>query len=303
MTRLPALLIGAMVLAPPLLAETRYYVPIINAVGETEHLPGSTTEQPQTVQRRWIGNIAAFNGAPGTGTVTPVAAYGDFELRPNLVPYVLPPGTGVSLYRIPWTAFTTSTSPGPLGFVEIEASDGVAVTAAVERAQLHCGCLATGQTDTCAMVSQGRSSVPVFDTLVPAGRTVVCGDISLGAPAQKCGYPEVQQYPRRVNITLFNAGDDTATFAVSVVPLTISATALYETTVEVAPHGVIQLNRLPIPVVRDNTTINGYDVSVWVRIVGTQPYIAYASSAFESGVSGSMPFEVFPPHLLPGNTP
>lgn len=153
------------------------------------------------------------------------------------------------------------------------------------------------------MVSQGRSSIPVFDALIPAGRTVVCGDISLGAPTQKCGYPVVQQYPRRVNVTLFNAGSASATFLVTVVPLTVSANPLYETAVSVAPHDVIQLNRLPIPVISNNTTINGYDVSVWIRIVGTQPYLAYASSVFEDGVAGSMPFEVFPPHLLSVNTP
>jgi hypothetical protein len=292
-------LLGALTLASPISAESRFYVPLINAVGPTEPVPGSTVENPQTVQRRWVGNIAAFNGSAATGTVTPIAVYGSFQLKPNLTPYVLPAGTGASVFRIPWAAFTSASSPGPLGFVEIVASDGVAVTAAIERAQLHCGCLATGQVDTCAMVSQGRSSMPVFDAPFPAGKTVVCGDISLGAPTQKCGYPEVQQYPRRVNVTLFNASDSRATFVVTAVPLTASAEHLYETTVSVAPWDVIQLNRLPIPVVSNNTTINGYDVSVWIRIVGTQPYLAYASSVFEDGVSGSMPFEVFPPRLVP----
>lgn len=296
-------LAGATILTSPLRGESRVYVPLINAVGPTEPVPGSTAENPQTVQRRWVGNIAAFNGSGASGTVTPVAAYGGFDLKPGLTPYVLPSGTGAALFRIPWAAFTSAASPGPLGFVELLASDGVAITAAIERAQLHCGCLATGQTDTCAMVSQGRSSMPVFDALIPAGRAVVCGEVSLGAPTQKCGYPEVQQYPRRVNVTLFNASDTTATFVVTAVPLTASAGHLYETTVSVAARDVIQLNRLPIPVISDNTTINGYDVSVWIRIVGTQPYLAYASSVFEEGVSGSMPFEVFPPRLLPITPP
>lgn len=110
MTRLVTVLVGAVTLASPLLAETRYYVPLINAVGGTEPVPGSSPESPQTIQQRWVGSIAAFNGSPAVGTFMPIAAYGGFELLPNLAPFTLPTGTGASLFRIPWAAFTSAIS-------------------------------------------------------------------------------------------------------------------------------------------------------------------------------------------------
>ena len=46
-----------------------------------------------------------------------------------------------------------------------------------------------------------------------------------------------------------------------------------------------------------------YDTYVWLRISCDQPFLAYASSVFEGGAPGSMPFEVFAPRLAVTGAP
>ena len=59
----------------------------------------------------------------------------------------------------------------------------------------------------------GRVELPVFTEIFPAGSTAVAGDVSLSALECASG-PEAR---RRVNLTLFNAGSQSATFRVSAV--------------------------------------------------------------------------------------
>jgi hypothetical protein len=271
---------------------THYYVPLVIAVIGEESLPGQ-----QVIRTEWVSSLSAFNTGQALATVQPIAIYGDLSLgQDGGLPYQLLPLTGQSIFRLPWTGFNAPSSPGPLGIAELVADSGVILNAGIEKAQLHCGCSNPDILD-CVLVSQGRTAIPVFQGLFPAGATVVCGDVNLGAPEQTCGDPPNQQYIRRVNVTLFNGGSQSATFSITAIPLARTSQPLYQQGVTLAPKEVRQLNRVPIPVVTDTATRSGYDVFAWITISSTQPFLAYVSSIFEGGAPGSMPFEVFPPRL------
>ena len=264
-----------------------YYVPLVNAIIATDpSLAGQT---------RWVSNLAALNAGETTASLQVIAVYGEMSLVPGGRTYVLPPSTGLPINRWPWDGdFIALGSPGPLAFAEIVVDPTVILNAGVEKVYLEGGCYGSVSSTP---VSQGRTAIPVFQGLFPANSTVVCGDINLGEPEQTCGSPP-QVYLRRVNVTLFNGGDEEATFSVTAIPFKFSADPLYQQSVTLGPKEVRQLNRVPIPVVRKITTENGYfDVSVWITIRGTQPFLAYVSSVFDGGVSGSMPMEVFAPRL------
>ena len=266
-----------------------YYVPLVNAIIATDRSLASQT--------RWVSNLAAFNRGQTTASVEMIAVYGGWSLIPGGRTYALPPSTGVPIDRWPWDGgdlYVASSTPGPLALAEVVADPSIILNAGVEKVYLEAGCYGSvGSTP----VSQGRAAIPVFRGLFPANSTVVCGDINLGEPEQTCGSPP-QAYLRRVNVTLFNGGDQDADFVITAIPFRSSPDPLYQQTVTLAPKEVRQLNKVPIPVVRNLTTENGYfDVSVWVTISAPQPFIAYVSSVFEGGVSGSIPMEVFAPRL------
>ena len=290
-TLMIGLVLGLSIGAAEALAQTEhYYVPLVNAVTGVEVIsPGVA------IYSEWVSSLSIFNGGNAEAGVQPVAIYGGFTLR-AVPPYRLPPGIGGTIFRLPLAGFTQAPSPGPLGIAELVVDPGMILTAGIERAQLHGGCVGDGI--NFSLVSQGRSSIPVFRGLFPADSTVICGNVSLGAPDQTCGDPSGQRYLRRVNVTLFNGGDQPADFAIAAVPLTLTSVPLWQENVTLAPKEVRQLNAVPIPVVRNVATSGGAsDVFVWITIRSTQPYLAYVTSVFEDGAPGSMPFEVFPPRL------
>jgi hypothetical protein len=137
--------------------------------------------------------------------------------------------------------------------------------------------------------SYGRIELPVFTSLVPAGLTAVAGDVAL-TPTECSGPAESR---RRVNLTIFNAGEKGATFtvvgtAVSAGPGAPGAAQTYT----VPARSLVQFNALPVdafPVCQPG--------GAWLRITGDQPFLAYVSTARPQTVPGILPYEIFPARL------
>ena len=134
--------------------------------------------------------------------------------------------------------------------------------------------------------SLGRVELPVFTEIFPAGSTAVAGDVSLSALECASG-PEGR---RRVNLTLFNAGSQAATFHVSAIavgsgPGGSSPDQQYQ----VPAKSLIQFNALSLenlPV----CTPGG----AWFQITGDQPFLAYISTVRPENLAGVLPYEIFP---------
>ncbi len=134
--------------------------------------------------------------------------------------------------------------------------------------------------------SLGRVELPVFTELFPAGSTAVAGDISLSALECASG-PEAR---RRVNITLFNAGTESATFGVSATSvMTGPGGGGPEYAYEVPAKSLVQFNAI---------SLQGLPVcdagGAWFRITGDQPFLAYVSTVRPENLSGVLPYEIFP---------
>ncbi len=276
--------------------QKHYFVPLIQAVTSTEVIPGSDPAGGLTIRTMWLDNLSAFNTSSVTASVTPVAFYGGFVKTPGDQTVTLAPGTGDQFSRWPWAGIGGPES-GPVGFVELLADPGVIVNAGVEKAQFCSGCVLPDRVGGETLVSQGRSAMPVFESLFPAGASVICGEVNLGAPRQTCGKPPDQQYPRRVNVTLLNAGAQEATFTVQAISLYTKPEPIFELAVKVGAKDVKQVNSVPIPRTENGHVTVDYDTYVWIRITCDQPFLAYVSSVFEGGAQGSMPFEVFTPRI------
>ncbi len=230
--------------------------------------------------RRWRSQVIGFNPTSEVLRVTNTNVYVGLGQE---VPYVggsgiLPPGAGeeVPLAR------------GSLPVInQLEVPDDVVISAEVELIHTDSQCAP-------AQIPQGRAPLPVYRGLFPAGSTVVTNEVSLGNPTlpPTCATPN-QQYLRRINVTLFNGGDSVGTFVIRALPRRRSATPLLETSVTLEPKEVRQVNRLPIPVVENDSTRYDGGVSVWLTVTCDQPFVGYASALFDDPEPGALPFEVF----------
>ncbi|MHB1044538.1 MAG: hypothetical protein ACYC4P_00865 [Thermoanaerobaculia bacterium] len=137
--------------------------------------------------------------------------------------------------------------------------------------------------------SLGRLELPVFGELFPAGMTAIAGDVSLSA--SECAEGATNR--RRVNLTLFNAGDAAATFRVSAVSATAGPGGpASEKEYSVPASSIVQFNELPL---------EGLPVcaagGAWFRITGDQPFLAYLSTVRSETLPGVLPYEIFPAKL------
>ena len=137
--------------------------------------------------------------------------------------------------------------------------------------------------------SYGRVELPVFTELFPAGMTAVAGDVSLSA--SECGAgPEAR---RRVNLTLFNAGEATARFEVTTVaPGAAPGAGDAPLEYEVPAGSLVQFNALPLE------SLPVCDAGgAWFRVKGDQPFLAYVSTVRPETTPGVLPYEIFPARL------
>ena len=210
--------------------------------------------------------LSAFNASGETAEVSLVEAYDAAGPRPLAAPAAtLLPGQAATLDTRDLRAGS------PLQMVRVEASPGVALNAALER-------LSHGE-------SLGRTPIPVFSALLPAGTRAVAGDVTLAAG--ECG---AAVEPRRVNATLFNGGDETATFVVTwPAPSSANPTGVFRQEVRVQARTLVQLNKLTLdlPGLCQGTP-------AWFTISADQPFLAYLSSVRPDGRPGVLPYEIFP---------
>ncbi len=142
--------------------------------------------------------------------------------------------------------------------------------------------------------SAGALTLPIFTSFVPANTKSVAGNF-------RSSYAECvpSGVPRRLNVTLFNAGDVAATFHVAVATRTNGIQVgppedrLTRTDFDyvVLPRTVRQINAVPYDV---DSLCEGWLWGMgWVEVTADQPYLAYASTVRQDG-PGILPYEVFP---------
>lgn len=129
----------------------------------------------------------------------------------------------------------------------------------------------------------GRVELPVFTELVPAGMTAVAGDVSFSA--EECG--EAPAVRRRVNLTVFNAGKETASFVLDAP--NGSGDGSYPMKYDVPASSLVQFNDVPtagLPVCSPG--------GAFLSVTANQPFLAYVSSSRPETVPGVLPYEIFP---------
>lgn len=237
------------------------------------YVPGALAgDDPQIWTFVW-----AQNNGSADAVVRPLATWspsGEHDLAQS-DPVTIAPGDAKYLYL--------HTVPDPrdaVQFLALSVPPGVVIRAALQRVQ--------------AADFAGALTLPTFTSLVPAGTRTIAGNFR--ASWAECLPPGV---PRRLNVTLFNAGDVAATFHVTVLTR--------DHGIDTGPpsrQGEPTEAEYVVPA-RTVRQVNGvaYDVGVlcsrpgwemgWVEITADQPYLAYASTVREAA-PGVLPYEVFP---------
>ena len=252
---------GAFVVAEP--PTTHFWIPAFSARSDGYRL---------------ASNLTSFNGGEGAGEVVTLAAYDALgERDPGRAPVAIAP-QGASL--VPTAPLR---SGQPVEMLSLSAPAAFAFRATLERLED----VPDGAPKVPA--SYGRVELPIFTALVPAGSTALAGDVSL--TSAECSGPAESR--RRVNLTIFNAGDEQGTFtvagtAVSAGPGGSGGSETYS----VPARSLVQFNALPIdafPVCQPG--------GAWFRITGNQPFLAYVSTARPQTLPGILPYEIFPARL------
>lgn len=253
------------------------------------------------VQSGWESKLSAFNPTGDATTLEVLAAHGpDGPVRkgmPSANLTELPPYAGGA---VNW-GFATTPRFG-VAFLEMRTAPEVSVSGDLVWSKRYLGC---GNVLGSTKVPQGQVALPVFRSLFPAGRTAIAGAVELGRLMDSPYCPEAaREYRRRVNVTLFNAGDAEANFVVTELPLNGIATPLYETTRMVGAKRVLQINSIPVPT-EDSPDIAGpiNGDSIWFKVTASQPFPFYVSTVFEDPEPGAAAFQVYTPFLSPSSAP
>jgi len=262
----------------------------------------ATTESSGTVgdgsfgYTRWESVIGVLNTAATPGSVDTVALHGNGAVigTPEECYHratVLAPRVGANI-------FPCATYPEPgIAMLILETTPGVLVRAEVQKARFRCGCVSSLG---CSAIPQGQAYLPVYTRLFPAGSTAVSGPVELGnfdLPSTCAS--ENQKYRRRVNVTLYNDGAAPATFRISETPNQISSEPLYSEERVVEPHGVLQVNSIPVPTKSSPELRAANDGSrIWIQVSADQPFLFYVSTIFDEPEAGALPFQVYPGVLV-----
>lgn len=253
------------------------------------------------VQSGWESKLTAFNPTGDAATIEVLAAHGpDGPVQkgmPSANTTELPAHAGGA---VNW-GFATTPRFG-VAFLEMRTAPEVSVNGDLVWSKRYLGC---GNVLGSTLVPQGQVALPVFRSLFPAGRTAIAGAVELGRLMDSPYCPEAaRKYRRRVNVTLFNAGDAAATFVVAELPLNGIATPLYETSRVVGAKRVLQINSIPVPTEESPEIagpINGD--AIWFRVTANQPFLFYVSTVFEDPEPGAAAFQVYTPSLSPPSAP
>ena len=174
-----------------------------------------------------------------------------------------------------------------VAFLEVSTDPGVLLQGDIYRSLDYANlCVSPSVT----AVPLARWPLPIFHGTFNAGATVISGAIALGN--LECA-PNGREYPRRVNVTLFNVGAASATFLVTARAYDDAlAPPIYTRSVTVFPKDVLQLNAIqndfpPAQLKGDP------EVRVWISVTADQPFLVYTSAIFNAAPDGQPPFEVF----------
>jgi hypothetical protein len=273
---------------------SRLYVPWVDAHAGTFHRRDGVL-----VSVNWMSDFTLFNGGAEPATWRRIAIYSDGQL-------VVPDGSSACMLETEQTVppdyggyvgGCIATPPrNGLAMLVLDTSAALIANATVSLVHTPLNdCAGPGH----AEIRQGRVPLPAFKGLFPPGSTVTFGEIDLGNPSIGYCAPPNQRYARRVNVTMFNGGDASATFRLRVKAGINRPEDFYEQTVVVGPKEIIQLNRLPLDLDEVASRTEGGSVApAWVLLSADQPYVAYVSSVFEDPEPGAMPMEVYPPQRV-----
>lgn len=258
------------------------YVPLVQArVGSTLAPDGHSVDIES-----WESTMSVFNPTDSPADIVDAAVYGKgavLNAQASLPP--IPPhqgrGIGASVGVFPERG---------VGFLEVRTSPGVVFYADVERVTQRCEVGAPN----CISFSHGGVNIPAYRALFPAGSVAISGAVEIG----QFGSPEFERR-RRMNVTLFNAGDAPATFVVRTFPHNFATGPLAEQTVIVESKDVLQVNGFPVPTESSSsgelTSVHGS--AIWVTITADQPFLSYVSTIFNAVEPGDLPFQVYPSYL------
>jgi hypothetical protein len=262
----------------PAASQVTAYVPVFNAPAPTR---STGTSLPAFTG--WYSLVQAYNTGGTTGYVRTVDRFPSVGPGPCLSDPVL-----VLPHNAEYYLGNCGGAQGGLAFIKVEVSSGMVLGAHVAKVDGLYGC---GFGFQQFVIEQGRAPLPVFSSLFPAGATTIAGDVGLGS-SWTCAAAIGEDYRRRVNLTILNAGEEEAAVFVRVLPIRPSAPLLEIS--YLIPVRQVQQFRLPIP---DFPTGAAYENNAWVEVTSTQPYLSYVTTIFENGQPGSQPFEIFPSRL------
>ena len=175
-----------------------------------------------------------------------------------------------------WQFDCVSPGAGGIGFVQMDLDSGLASTAAIhlEAARNCCG------VPYPTLVSLASAPLPVYDSLFPASSVVTSTEIvDLPGPADTNPSRDLNDpLTRRVNLTIFNAGQEAATAKINAIGTTpppapagrdVAAAAITATPIVITLQGgeVRQVNEI--------FPVSDYRVLV---VTVSQPFLCYASS-------------------------
>lgn len=262
------------------------YIPVVLATTGSTLEPGGAVVDTQ----RWVSTMSVFNPTDSPATAADAAVYGKGGVLTIVPRPAIQPHQGTSL--------VPSLVPFPdrgFGFLEMHVSPGLVFSADVQSVTTRC----TVGLPACDPLVNGQARIPIYKALFPPGSVAVSGAVELGQfDLPQAVYPPEMERRRRVNVTLFNAGDVPATFVVRTIPHHLTATVLAEQTVVVQPKDAVQVNGFPVPTQSSVSTVtfNGGN-QVWVTITADQPFLSYVSTVFNAVVLGDLPFQVYPSYL------
>ncbi|MDL1949922.1 hypothetical protein FBQ97_08940 [Acidobacteria bacterium ACD] len=276
--------------APCLGQETPvYYTPIVNV-----RTGAFVNENGGVVEAWWVSTLLGYSGGTTDATLGYVDAFGpgasissDYGCPES---WTFPPGVGF-VFESRDGGCVRDPVGGP-GFLAFTATEGMQVDSSVERIWYDISCDVLGRVPS----SEGRRPLPIYRGLFPAGSNATSGAVSLGAPRLYCFGPE-HRYPRRVNVTMFNGGEQPATFSVTVRRLELDPRVLVENRYSLGPKEVFQANDLAFPWIPGGESDLDLDQMVWITITADQPFLSYVTTVYDLGTPHDVGFEVYPSRL------
>jgi hypothetical protein len=203
----------------------------------------------------WVSTLTVSNPGESPLTFRYTAVFGGAFAK-------IADGCGGSLNATPnmsWQIGCVSPGVGGIGFVQMDLDSGLVTTGAI---QLNAERICCGEVYP-VFVPLASAPLPVYGSLFPASSVVTSTEIvNLPRPADGPVRDVNDPLTRRVNLTIFNAGQEPATATITAVG-------------SAAPPIVVTLQGEEVRQVNDVFSEGDYRVLV---VTASQPFLCYASS-------------------------